>query len=88
MELSLQNRSSLFSWVKTSFTLKRSALQGHNQEAKQDALYAITVLQKYKKDVHEFTDEIVDSWALARKVMDRYYLDDAEQLNEWLDDIS
>ena len=88
MELSLEGKQSWGAWIKTRFTLSRSALQGHDDKGKQDALYAVDILIKYKKDVQNFTDEIVEAWALPRKVMDRYSFDDVEQLNEWLDSLS
>lgn len=88
MGSSLQQDNTLWSWINTRFTLNRSMLQGHNEEAKQDAVDAVEILQKYKTNVHEFTEEIVNFWSLPRKIMDRYSFDDVEQLNEWLDDMS
>lgn len=69
-------------------TLATSQLIGHDETSKQFVYQAVGLLLKYKLTVHEFTDEIIDFWSLPRKVMARYQFDDAEQLNEWLDNLS
>ncbi|SMG62130.1 hypothetical protein BMETH_01_9 [methanotrophic bacterial endosymbiont of Bathymodiolus sp.] len=43
---------------------------------------------EYKTKVHDFTDEIVEFWALPKQIMERYQFDNVEQLNEWLDTLS
>ncbi len=62
-------------------------LSGYDATTKQLAQEAIEVLKCYKDHIHDFTDEIIEFWALPQKIMDRYQLDDAEQLNEWLDNL-
>lgn len=84
----LQHCNSLFSQSKQTTSLGASQLQTHDEAGKQDALDAVNILIKYKSTVHEFTDEIINFWPLPQKVMDRYHFDDAEQLNEWLDNLS
>ena len=69
-------------------TLATSQLIGHDETSKQFVYQAVELLLKYKLTVHEFTDEIIDFWSLPRRVMARYQFDDAEQLNEWLDNLS
>jgi len=81
----LQSLSSLFHPGKKTKSLAKSQLQDHDTSGKQDALDAIDILLKYKSTVHEFTDEIIAFWPLPQKVMKRYLFDDAEQLNDWLD---
>ena len=89
MTLSLQQFSShFFSNKEETGSLATAQLMGHDSTNKLDALEAVDVLVKYKETVHEFTDEIIDFWPLARRIMDRYQFDDAEQLNEWLDNLS
>ena len=83
-----QQYSTLFSLMKKNSTLDKAALRGYDEKSKQDALNAVAILQKYKTNVHDFTDAIVDFWPLPRKVMERYHFDDVEQLNEWLDDMA
>jgi len=56
-------------------------------EGKSDALVAVDALLEFKFTVHKFTDEIIESWPLAQHIMGRYHFDDAEQLNEWLDNL-
>ncbi len=80
--------TSFFSRIKETVGLAKSQLQGHDDASKQDALDAVDILVQYKATVHEFTDEIVEFWPLPRRVMERYHFDDADQLNEWLDNIS
>ncbi|MCK5829709.1 MAG: hypothetical protein KAH20_05355 [Methylococcales bacterium] len=87
MVLSRQAKQSFFSWVKKHLLLDRAELRGHDDVSKQDALNAVTILKKYKTNVHDFTDGIVDFWPLPKRVMERYHIDDVDQLNEWLDDI-
>ena len=65
--------------------LASSSLRRHDKEGKQEALDAIDILVKYKSNVHEFTDEIINHWSMPRRIMERYEIDDVEQLNEWLD---
>jgi hypothetical protein len=69
-------------------TLATSQLIGHDETSKQLVYQAVELLLKYKSTVHEFTDEIIDFWSLPRRVMTRYQFDDAEQLNEWLDNLT
>ena len=69
-------------------TLATSQLIGHDEISKQFVYQAVEVLLKYKLTVHEFTDEIIDFWTLPRRVMARYQFDDADQLNEWLDNLT
>ena len=88
MILLLENENPVLSWIEKNFRSSHSELRGHDKNTKEGALYAVKILQVYKKDVHCFTDEIVESWYLPRQVMDRYHFDDVEQLNEWLDDLS
>lgn len=73
-----------FSQKKTP-SLAESTLRAHDNAGKQEALDAIDILVKYKSNVHEFTDEIINHWSMPRRIMERYEIDDAEQLNEWLD---
>jgi len=86
--------TSLLHFYRTFFTQKKSTLAadsqlvGYDSSNKQEALDAVDVLVDYKTSVHEFTDEIVAFWSLPKKVMERYSLDDAEQLNDWLDGFS
>ncbi|BCG64620.1 MAG: hypothetical protein methR_P2407 [Methyloprofundus sp.] len=80
--------TSFFSHLKETVGLAKSQLQGHDDASKQHALDAVDILVQYKATVHEFTDEIVAFWPLPRRVMERYHFDDADQLNEWLDNIS
>jgi len=80
--------NSLFSRAHKRDSLSASHLINHDEAAKQDALAAVDILIRYKSTVHEFTDEIIEFWALPRRVMERYHFEDAEQLNEWLDGIS
>jgi len=84
----LQHYSNFFSQKKQTTSLSASQLQDHDDIGKQEALDAVDILVKYKSTVHEFTDEIINFWPLPQKIMDRYHFDDAEQLNEWLDDLS
>jgi hypothetical protein len=77
---------SFFSNNKETGTLATAQWQGHDITSKFDALDAIDALVIYKETVHEFTDEIIDFWSLPRRIMERYQFDDAEELNEWLDD--
>ena len=72
-----------------SFRLKVKLfqLQGHDELSKQAALDAIDILLLYKSTVHEFTDGIIEYWALPRQIMERYQFDDVEQFNEWLDNL-
>jgi hypothetical protein len=88
MVLSLQQKVSFFSSIKKNLSLDKAELRGHDEAGKQDALNAVAILQKYKTNVHDFTDGIVDFWPLPRRVMERYHFDDVDQLNEWLDDMS
>ncbi len=67
--------------------LEGDDLSGHDLTCKQHALEAVDLLKEYKNNVHDFTDEIVDFWSLPQKVMNRYQLDDAAQLNEWLENM-
>ena len=83
-----QYPSSFFPHLKEEVSLAQSHLQGHDNAGKQEALDAVDILLTYKATVHEFTDEIVDFWALPRRIMERYHFDDANQLNDWLDDLS
>ncbi len=69
-------------------TLATADLLGYDESNKQYAQDALEVLITYKSKVHDFTDEIVAFWPLPRKVMARYHIDDVDQLNEWLDDLS
>lgn len=87
MTLSLQQHSTFFSWMKKSITLDKAVLRGYDEKGKQDALFAVAVLKKYKANVHVFTDAIVDFWPLPKRVMERYHFNEVEQLNEWLDDM-
>jgi len=73
---------------KAANSLVLSDLQNHDELGKQHAVDAVNILIKYKKTVHEFTEDIIDFWPLPKRVMTRYQLDNAEQLNEWLDDLS
>ena len=84
----LQFHNTLFSQMKTNVTLATSQLRDHDEAGKQNALDAVDILIKYKSTVHDFTDEIIEFWPLPKRVMERYHFDDAEQLNEWLDDLS
>ncbi|MDC9729776.1 MAG: hypothetical protein PSN04_10705 [Methyloprofundus sp.] len=85
---SLLNFYRLFSSPEKAASLTTSELQGYDLNSKKDALEAVDILVKYKTGVHDFTDEIIDFWPLPKKVMQRYSFDDAEQLNEWLDNFS
>ncbi|MFW5444250.1 MAG: hypothetical protein ACKE51_08105 [Methylococcaceae bacterium] len=88
MSLLFQQKNSFFSRVKENKSLDKAELLGHDEASKQNALNAVAILQKYKTNVHEFTDGIVDFWPLPKRVMERYHFDDVEQLNEWLDGMS
>ena len=83
-----QLHASLFSQSRNKENLASNQLQDHDQAGKYDALAAVDILLQYKLTVHEFTDEIIEFWPLPRRVMDRYHFDDAEQLNDWLDNLS
>ena len=72
---------------KKKVNLASNELCEHDEEGKDDAILAVDTLLKYKTTVHEFTDEIIEFWPLAQRVMNRYDFDDAEQLNEWLDNL-
>jgi len=63
-----------------------NSLSGHNEASKQGARLAVDLLKQYKSKCNEFTDAIVDFWPLPREVMERYQINDVEELNEWLDD--
>ena len=80
--------NSLFSQANKKATLSSSHLVDFDEAGKQDALAAVDILIRYKSTVHDFTDEIIEFWALPRRIMERYHFDDAEQLNEWLDGFS
>jgi hypothetical protein len=85
----LQNLSALFLPNKRSgLSLAVSTLASHDQTDKLDTLKAVNVLVEYKTKVHDFTDEIVEFWALPKQIMERYQFDNVEQLNEWLDTLS
>ena len=92
--IGIEIMTSLLHFYRTFFTQKKSILAadsqliGYDSSNKQEALDAVDVLVDYKTSVHEFTDEIVAFWSLPKKVMERYSLDDAEQLNDWLDGFS
>jgi len=92
--LGIEIMTSLLHFYRTFFPQKKSILAadsqlvGYDSYNKQDALDAVDILVDYKTGVHEFTDEIVEFWALPKKVMERYSLDDVEQLNDWLDGFS
>jgi len=92
--IGIEIMTSLLHFYRTFFTQKKSILAadsqlvGHDSSNKQDALDAVDILVDYKTGVHEFTDEIVEFWSLPKKVMERYSLDDADQLNDWLDGFS
>lgn len=83
-----QLHARLFSQVRKKGNLVTNQLRDHDQAGKYDALAAVDILLKYKATVHEFTDEIIEFWPLPRRVMDRYHFDDAEQLNDWLDNFN
>jgi len=68
-------------------TLATSLLIGHDEISKQYVHQAVDLLIEYKSTVHDFTDEIVGFWPLPQRIMDRYQFDDAEQLNEWLENL-
>ncbi len=68
--------------------LASSQLRSYDQLGKQEALDAIDILIKYKSTVHAFTNSIVDYWSLPQRVMERYGINDVDQLNDWLDDLS
>ena len=80
--------SSIFAKNKQNTDLSASHLTEHNEAGKQDALDAIDILIEYKSTVQEFTDEIIEFWPLPRRIMERYHFEDAEQLNEWLDNLA
>lgn len=82
-----QLQSLFFSKNKKHTSLNASTLRGHDEYGKQEALDAIDILLEYKSTVHEFTDEIIAHWSTPQKIMDRYEIDDVEQLNEWLDSL-
>lgn len=84
--LSTSQFAELFSFKK-KVNLASNQLSDHDDEGKHDALLAVDTLLTYKTTVHDFTDEIITFWPLARRVMERYDFDDAEQLNEWLDNL-
>ncbi|NOR68858.1 MAG: hypothetical protein GQ532_04045 [Methylomarinum sp.] len=58
-------------------------LCGHDEESMHDARMAVDLLQQYKEKCHEFTSAIVDFWPLPREEMERYQVNDVEELNEW-----
>lgn len=85
---SSQLHASLFSRISKKVDLAANQLRDHDESGKYDALAAVDILLKYKATVHEFTDEIIEFWPLPQRVMERYHFDDAEQLNDWLDDLN
>ena len=72
---------------KKNLNLASKQLAGHDDMGKHDALLAVDALQQYKTNVHEFTEDIIEFWPLAQRVMERYHFDNAEELNEWLDNL-
>jgi len=78
----------IFTNLSSFMTVGSFQLQGHDELSQQDALDAIDILLLYKNTVHEFTDGIIEYWSLPQRIMERYQFDDAEQLNEWLDNLS
>jgi len=81
----------MFSLLKTSSgvvnknSINKNSLQGHSIGDQQEVMAAIDVLIQYKSTVHDFTDTIIDFWSLPQKIMQRYRFNDAEELNEWLE---
>ncbi len=73
--------------VKQAQMLADSSLNGYDSLIKKDAVQAVDILIKYKKDVHEFTEDIVEHWELPRKIMERYCFNDVDELNDWLDNM-
>ena len=87
--VSLQKNGNLvFLWIKKNISLDKSALSDYSEEGKEDALCAVAILQNYKSNVHDFTDDIVNFWSLPERVMARYHFNDVDELNEWLDNMS
>ncbi len=62
----LQFYNSLFPNAQKRAGLSASQLMNFDEAGKQDALEAVDILIKYKSTVHEFTDEIIEFWALPR----------------------
>lgn len=78
----------LTSQTENNSILAYSQLRGYDSTGKQEALDSVKILIKYKSTVHSFTDSIVAHWSLPQRVMERYSIDDVDQLNDWLDDLS
>lgn len=77
--------SHLFSGHKSS--LASASLKNHDDLGKHQALQAVDLLIDYKTNVHDFTDEIVSFWPLPQKIMDRYHIHSADELNDWLENM-